>query len=131
MESRDLLCTTAIHLHRYEPGLPDFSWSKHTKTGKIYQRTTNYTKRPYKQYTYYVNGQKVFQMAVKYTYIFHYKALQNIPEIFGLKINHLATLVRSHEQGIGICTILCRIRTKSNNNSRPLGTTQLHLFLQR
>jgi hypothetical protein len=27
-------------------GLPDFSWSKHIKTGKIYQMTTTYTKRP-------------------------------------------------------------------------------------
>jgi hypothetical protein len=27
------------------PGLPDFSWSKHTKTEKIYQMTTNYAKR--------------------------------------------------------------------------------------
>jgi hypothetical protein len=26
--------------------LPDFSWSKHTKMGKMYQMTTNYTKRP-------------------------------------------------------------------------------------
>jgi hypothetical protein len=29
-----------------DPGLQDFSWCKHTKTGKIYQMTTNYTKRP-------------------------------------------------------------------------------------
>jgi hypothetical protein len=29
-----------------ETGLPDFSWPKHTKMGKIYQMTTNYTKRP-------------------------------------------------------------------------------------
>jgi hypothetical protein len=26
-------------------GLPDFPWSKYTKTGKIYQMNTNYTKR--------------------------------------------------------------------------------------
>jgi hypothetical protein len=33
-------------------------------------------------------------MVIKYTNIFHSKALQNVPkvEIFGLKINHLATL---------------------------------------
>jgi hypothetical protein len=30
-----------------EAGLPDFSWSKHTNMGKIYQTTTNHTKRPY------------------------------------------------------------------------------------
>jgi hypothetical protein len=29
----------------WEPGLPDVSWSKHTKLGIIYQMTTNYTKR--------------------------------------------------------------------------------------
>jgi hypothetical protein len=28
------------------PGLPDFSGSKHTKRGKIYQMAMNYTKRP-------------------------------------------------------------------------------------
>jgi hypothetical protein len=26
-------------------GLPDFSWSKHAKMGKIYQTNTNYTKQ--------------------------------------------------------------------------------------
>jgi hypothetical protein len=41
------------------------------------------------------NGWKIYQMATKYTNIFHCKNLQNLPEIeiFGLKINHLATLV--------------------------------------
>jgi hypothetical protein len=29
-----------------QTGLPDFSWPKHTKMGKIYQTTTHYTKRP-------------------------------------------------------------------------------------
>jgi hypothetical protein len=37
-------------LYKCEPGLPDFSWSKHLKTGKIYHMTTNY----------------VYQMAIKY-----------------------------------------------------------------
>jgi hypothetical protein len=32
---------------RPRAGLPDFSWSKHTKMGKVYQITTNCTKRPY------------------------------------------------------------------------------------
>jgi hypothetical protein len=33
-------------------------------------------------------------MVINYTNIFHYRALQNIPKfgVFGLKINHLATL---------------------------------------
>jgi selenocysteine-specific translation elongation factor len=30
---------------KVHPGLPDFSWSKHTKMGKIYQMNRNYTKR--------------------------------------------------------------------------------------
>jgi hypothetical protein len=29
-----------------EAGLPDFSWLKHTKMGKVYQMTTSYIKRP-------------------------------------------------------------------------------------
>jgi hypothetical protein len=38
---------------------------------------------------------KKFQMAIKYTNIFRSKALQNIPNLgfFGLRINHLATLL--------------------------------------
>jgi hypothetical protein len=32
-------------------GLPDFSWSKHTKLGKIEQINTDYTKRPLITYT--------------------------------------------------------------------------------
>jgi hypothetical protein len=35
-------------------------------------------------------------MVIKYTNVFHSKALQNLPKLgfFGLKINHLATLER-------------------------------------
>jgi hypothetical protein len=29
----------------FATGLPDFPWSKHTKLGKLYQMTTDYTKR--------------------------------------------------------------------------------------
>jgi hypothetical protein len=52
--------------------------------------TTNYTKRPY----IIPDGRKIFQMVIKYNNILHSKAHQNIP-IFGLKINHLATLLLS------------------------------------
>jgi hypothetical protein len=38
------LCHVIWQAHA--PGLPDFSWSKHTKMGNIYQMNTNYTKRP-------------------------------------------------------------------------------------
>jgi hypothetical protein len=44
-------------------GLPDFSWSKHTKMGKIYQMTTNHTKRLY----IIPNGRKILQMVMKST----------------------------------------------------------------
>jgi hypothetical protein len=59
-------------------GLPDFSWPKRTKLGKNIS-----------------NGRKILQMVIKYTNIFHSKAIQNLPKIgiFGLKINYLATLV--------------------------------------
>jgi hypothetical protein len=43
-----LLSTWAIIVsvaHTFKPGLPGFYWSKHTKTGKIYQMTIQYTKR--------------------------------------------------------------------------------------
>jgi hypothetical protein len=40
------------------------------------------------------NGLKIDQMTVKFTNIFHFKTLQNLPKfgLFGLKIYHLATL---------------------------------------
>jgi hypothetical protein len=57
-----------------QAGLPDFLGPK---TGKIYQMTTNYTKRllfiPY--------DQKIFQMVIKYNNIFHSKALQILPKL--------------------------------------------------
>jgi hypothetical protein len=47
------------------------------KRGKIYLRTTNYTKHPYTI----PSGNKVCQITVKCTNIFHSKALQNIPKL--------------------------------------------------
>jgi hypothetical protein len=58
-------------------GLPDFSWSKHTKTGKIYQMTTNYPKRPY----FLPQCRKIFLTVIKSANIFHSKALQNLPKL--------------------------------------------------
>jgi hypothetical protein len=58
-----------------KPGLPDFSWSKHTKTGKIYQMNTNNTKWPLNI----PKGRKIFQMVIKYANSFHFKTLQNVP----------------------------------------------------
>jgi hypothetical protein len=67
-------------------------WPQTIPNGHIlYQMVINNTKRPY----IISNGHKLYQTAVKFTNIFHYKALQNIPKLgfFGLKINNLATLL--------------------------------------
>jgi hypothetical protein len=79
-----------------QAGLPDFSWCKIPKRGKIYQMATGCTKRPLNIY----NGRKIDQMVIKYTKIFH---LQDPPKftqigIFGLKTNHLATLVTGNSE---------------------------------
>jgi hypothetical protein len=58
--------------------------------------TTNNNKRQY----IIPNGHKIFQMVmVKNTNIYHSKALQNLPNfgIFGLKTNHLATLLKTNK----------------------------------
>jgi hypothetical protein len=67
-------------------GLPYFSWSIFTKTVKNIQKDHKVHQA--------ANGHKLYQMAVKYTIIFHSEALQDTRiGIFGLKINHLGTLV--------------------------------------
>jgi hypothetical protein len=57
-------------------GLPDLSWYKIPKRGKIYQITPKYYKwlknRP--------NGRKIDQMSIKYTNILHCKTLHNVPK---------------------------------------------------
>jgi hypothetical protein len=67
-----------------------FFVSQYTKTWKIYQITSKYTKVPQNM----PNGSKIDQMAMKYTSIFHCQTLQNLPKLgfFGLKIYHLAIL---------------------------------------
>jgi hypothetical protein len=72
------------------PGLPDFSLTEHTKTGKIYQITTNQTTINYAKWTYVKYS--------KYSKIYQHFPFQGLPkftqiEIFGTNINHLATLV--------------------------------------
>jgi hypothetical protein len=48
------------------------------------------------------NGRKIFQMVIKYSNIFHSKAIQNLPKlqigIFVLKTNHLATLKEAEKK---------------------------------
>jgi hypothetical protein len=79
-----------VHL-RSVAGLPDFSLVQNTKTGKIYQIATNYTKYPYNI----TKDRKMDQVSTKYT---NNLPLQYPPKItqiwgFGLKTNHLANLV--------------------------------------
>jgi hypothetical protein len=54
-------------------GLPDFSRSKHTKTGRVYQMTTNCAKRP----TIIPNGRKIYQ----HLQIPRPSKIQNIPQL--------------------------------------------------
>jgi hypothetical protein len=58
-------------------GLPDFSWSKIPKRGKIHQIITKYTIWPQNI----SNGRKIDQMVIKYTKNFHSKTLQNLPKL--------------------------------------------------
>jgi hypothetical protein len=73
----------------YPPGLPDFH-------GPYIPKREKYTK--WLQTI--SNRHKLYQMVIKYMYnIYHSKALQNLPKygIFGLKTNHLATLLSTAE----------------------------------
>jgi hypothetical protein len=73
--------------------LQHFSWSKHTKTGNLYLITANCTKLPRNI----PNGRKIqfpFQGPPKYTQI----------GIWGMKINHLATLEPSSKHPKGFLT---------------------------
>jgi hypothetical protein len=82
----------AQRLELRHTGLSDFNCGQHTKTGKMYQKTTKY----------------IYQMAIKYFQwpqnrpnghkIYQHFPLQYPPKftqigIFGLKTNHLASLV--------------------------------------
>jgi hypothetical protein len=61
--------------HRQDQGCQIFSVQTY-QNGKIYQITTNYTKRPY----IILNGRKI-QMVIKYYNIFSSKALQILPNL--------------------------------------------------
>jgi hypothetical protein len=74
-----------------QAGLPDFSWSKRNKLGKndhkLYQPVINYTYQMDKKIP---NIQKIYIH-------FQFQGLQKFTQIgiFGLKMNHLATLAPS------------------------------------
>jgi hypothetical protein len=80
---------------------------QHTKTGKIYQMTTEFSKCPSNK----PFCRKIDKMGLKNTNIFHCKAFQNLPKIwiFGLKIYHLASLLLvagndTYMSVLGVCT---------------------------
>jgi hypothetical protein len=57
-------------------GLPDLSWHNIPKRVKFTKLQQNYEmtiKIP--------NGRYIFQMGIKYTNIFHFKSLQNVPKL--------------------------------------------------
>jgi hypothetical protein len=58
-----------------------FFLALNTKTGKIYQNTTNYTKCPQNI----TKDCKMDQVSLKYNNIFHCKTLQNLPK-FGFSV---------------------------------------------
>jgi hypothetical protein len=58
-------------------GMPDFSWSKHTKNRK---NLPNYRQTIPNGHKLYKNGRKIFQMVIKYNNMFHSKALQILPK---------------------------------------------------
>jgi hypothetical protein len=73
------------------PGLPNFSWCVIPKQEKMYQMSTICTERSQNI----PNIHNVFLMAIKYINIFQSEALKIFSQIgiFGLKTNHLATLL--------------------------------------
>jgi hypothetical protein len=74
-----------------------FVFTQYTKRRENIPNYHNITKWP----KYITNGCKIFQMTVKYTSIFHSKALKNLPKLgfFGLKTNRLATLFLAEKIG--------------------------------
>jgi hypothetical protein len=58
-------------------GLPDFSYYNIPKREKYTIVAQKYTKRPYNI----PNGSKIDQMDIKFTNIFLYKTLRNLPKL--------------------------------------------------
>jgi hypothetical protein len=93
--------TVFYYIHRYNSSKmvsllctrgARFFLVKLTKTGKIYHKTTKYSKSLQNV----LNTYKIYQMAIKQTKNFHCKAFQCICikiGIFGMKIYHLAFLL--------------------------------------
>jgi hypothetical protein len=85
------------------------------------------------------NGHTLYQMSIKYTHIFHSKTLQNIPklEFFGLKINHLGTLL-VHKELI-VCKVIIwlrllrrqfgRLKQRSHTQCQPAVDQGCQIFL--
>jgi hypothetical protein len=85
-------------LSKSQTGLPDFSWYKIPKREKIWQIATNYTKCP-------LNITKDRKIGPSVHKIYQHLPLQDPPKftqiwIFGLKTNHLTTLVTDNSLAI-------------------------------
>jgi hypothetical protein len=78
-------------MRRCTQGCQIFFLAHDTKTAKMYQMNTKFTKWPQNS----PNVRIISQLVIKYINIFKSLALQNLSKLgfFGLKINHLATLV--------------------------------------
>jgi hypothetical protein len=96
-------------------GLPGFYWSKHTKLGKIYQMTNNYSKRPYMI----TNGRKIFQMVIKSTYI----SIPRPSEIYP-KLGFLVRKKTSGNPGF-YSTTATQLR---NSSDLPVSAGRINLF---
>jgi hypothetical protein len=86
---------------------------QNTKTGEKIPKYHKYNNRTQNI----SNGRKIDQMSIKYTNILHFKTLQNVPKIliFGLKINHLATMIGlSKTQRNHTCLLLLWFRQQKN-----------------
>jgi hypothetical protein len=85
-----MICKNSAHIffllfYGFSCRVARFFFLQHTKTGKIYQITTKYTKCPQSV----PNTCKIDQMSIKYTNIFLCKTLQKLPKFgfFCLKIH--------------------------------------------
>jgi hypothetical protein len=68
-----------------------FVLTQYTKIGVKYTKIAS--KLPNGHKIHIPNGRTILQVAIEYTDLFHFKALQNLPKlVFCLKIYHLATL---------------------------------------
>jgi hypothetical protein len=105
------------------PGLPDLSCYSRPKPEKIYQITRKNSKRPQNM----ANGCKIYRMDIKYTNIFHYRTVKNLPK-FGFWVwNYSIWQPCCRLQGQS----LSRIRNNQNVSEGPIQKKNLIFFLSK